>query len=418
MKLENITNHLKENNNTELFCALPIFNSEKYLKQTLEKISAQSYKNFILVAVDDGSTDSSSNIFKEFQENNKNFFMLKNTNNLGLNKNWNKCLDICKIINKEFNIPYFCWVADHDLYSVDYFDKLINKIKIDDNNILSYCGSEYINDNGNAITVFNKIKLKKFQTKPICNLIQDFERLINYRVAYGDLIYGIFNFKKNNHNLYFNNILMPDRIAIIKSKLEGNFVFTDETLRFRRVITRSTIERQKKTLFGKNNIPKFLNLHWIIQHFLVFSFYIFSNKKFKIFLKFQILKVYYKGEIKYFFAKKGIKTLRPFIYKFVVFILKVLLIEKKVRKFILETNKIDSIKIKKKLVNIDYYKHLDINEYIEDLNIYLKFAKANPDYKKVNQKFIERLNNYLMESGQEEKLKTIVEIFNNEKKDS
>ena len=69
-------------------------------------------------------------------------------------------------------------------------------------------------------------------------------------------------------------------------------------------------------------------------------------------------------------------------------------------------------------MNIDYYKHLDIKEYIEDLNIYLKFAKVNPYYKKVNKKFIERLNTYLMESGQEEKLKTIVEIFNNEKKDS
>lgn len=45
---------------------MPVYNSEKYLTQTIESILAQTYENFELILVDDGSSDKSGKICDEF----------------------------------------------------------------------------------------------------------------------------------------------------------------------------------------------------------------------------------------------------------------------------------------------------------------------------------------------------------------
>ena len=46
---------------------MPVYNGEKYLRAAVESILAQTYRHFELVAVDDGSTDHSIDILREFQ---------------------------------------------------------------------------------------------------------------------------------------------------------------------------------------------------------------------------------------------------------------------------------------------------------------------------------------------------------------
>ena len=52
---------------------VPIFNMEKYLRRCLESIQRQSNGDFEVILVDDGSTDSSANICKEFVKSDKRF---------------------------------------------------------------------------------------------------------------------------------------------------------------------------------------------------------------------------------------------------------------------------------------------------------------------------------------------------------
>ncbi|MCD9504140.1 glycosyltransferase [Photobacterium phosphoreum] len=47
---------------------VPIFNAEKYLEKTIESVISQSYKDFELILVDDGSVDSSLDICRNFSE--------------------------------------------------------------------------------------------------------------------------------------------------------------------------------------------------------------------------------------------------------------------------------------------------------------------------------------------------------------
>lgn len=47
---------------------IPVFNSEKFLKESIESILAQTYPNLEIVAVNDGSTDGSLTILENYSD--------------------------------------------------------------------------------------------------------------------------------------------------------------------------------------------------------------------------------------------------------------------------------------------------------------------------------------------------------------
>ena len=47
-------------------CIIPVYNTEKYLHRCIDSVLAQTYKDFELLLIDDGSTDSSGTICDEY----------------------------------------------------------------------------------------------------------------------------------------------------------------------------------------------------------------------------------------------------------------------------------------------------------------------------------------------------------------
>lgn len=69
-----------------------IFNCESTIKEAIESLLSQSYKAFQIILCDDGSTDNTYNIAKEYANKYSNIILLKNESNKGLNYTLNKCL--------------------------------------------------------------------------------------------------------------------------------------------------------------------------------------------------------------------------------------------------------------------------------------------------------------------------------------
>jgi glycosyltransferase involved in cell wall biosynthesis len=59
---------------------VPVYNSEKYLKQCLDSILNQTFKNFELILVDDGSTDESLKIIENYALRDERISVVKQTN--------------------------------------------------------------------------------------------------------------------------------------------------------------------------------------------------------------------------------------------------------------------------------------------------------------------------------------------------
>ena len=74
---------------------MPVYNVEKYLKRALESVQTQTFKNFELIIVNDGSTDGSKAIAESFCEKNENFILI-NQENQGPSVARNTGLKVCK----------------------------------------------------------------------------------------------------------------------------------------------------------------------------------------------------------------------------------------------------------------------------------------------------------------------------------
>lgn len=75
---------------------VPVYNGEAFLKECLDSCFAQEYTNYEVVVCDDGSTDGSLGLIKEYQSRYPELRFHQNENNLGLVGNWNRCMELAK----------------------------------------------------------------------------------------------------------------------------------------------------------------------------------------------------------------------------------------------------------------------------------------------------------------------------------
>ena len=56
---------------------IPVYNVEKYLRECLESILNQTFQDFEIICVDDGSTDRSLDILQEYKRKDDRFVILQ-----------------------------------------------------------------------------------------------------------------------------------------------------------------------------------------------------------------------------------------------------------------------------------------------------------------------------------------------------
>lgn len=84
---------------------MPFYNSEKYLKRSLESILAQNFRDFQIILLDDGSNDNSVNIIKSYNDNRIKLF--ENKKNMGRGYSRNILLELS-------NTELSCWCDSDD----------------------------------------------------------------------------------------------------------------------------------------------------------------------------------------------------------------------------------------------------------------------------------------------------------------
>lgn len=108
-----------------------IFNCEVTLTETINSIIRQTYKNWELILCDDGSTDRTFDIAKDFEKKEKRIRLIKNPQNLGLPRTLNKCLTLC---TGEY-------IMRHDADDLMVENRLEKQVYYMDNNNCDACGS-------------------------------------------------------------------------------------------------------------------------------------------------------------------------------------------------------------------------------------------------------------------------------------
>lgn len=133
---------MKNMDNELISVVVPVYNVEKYVKDCVDSILNQSYKQLEIILVDDGSTDSSGFICDKFCEENKNIKVIHKENG-GLSDARNVAIDIS-------TGQYITFIDSDDTIKEDYISFLY-KIAIDNQCDISICDFEYVNEKGKLL---------------------------------------------------------------------------------------------------------------------------------------------------------------------------------------------------------------------------------------------------------------------------
>lgn len=96
---------------------MPVYNGEKYLKQSIESVLYQTYNDWELIIVNDCSTDNSRQIMESYANKDNRIKIIDNIINL----------KVAKSLNKGFAIAggkYFTWTSDDNLFKPNALQEL------------------------------------------------------------------------------------------------------------------------------------------------------------------------------------------------------------------------------------------------------------------------------------------------------
>ena len=101
---------------------LPIYNGEKYMRESIESIIMQSYQNWELIIVNDCSTDNTAEIANEYVKKDKRIKYYKNDKNMRLPRTLNRGFSLSKG-------DYLTWTSDDNLFKQGAFEKMVDALK-------------------------------------------------------------------------------------------------------------------------------------------------------------------------------------------------------------------------------------------------------------------------------------------------
>lgn len=184
---------------------IPCYNVEKYLKACLKSLVNQTFSDFEVLLIDDGSTDATGEIASAFDKENENFKYYR-TENKGPGHARNYGINLAKG-------EYIAFVDSDDTVSPYYLEKLYNTACATNADIVCCNYSKYYDKNNS----YYKIKFRKQKTGEYTN-VEMMQLLLNDWTV-RSYLWNKF-FKKSiftDNDLSFPNMYFEDIVTVFKA---------------------------------------------------------------------------------------------------------------------------------------------------------------------------------------------------------
>lgn len=211
---------------------MPIFNGEKFLRQCFDSLLSQTFTDFELLISDNASTDSTSNICKEYSKKFKNFQYFKQKNNMGMKWNFNFILE-------QARCDYFIWVAMDDILLPDFLKKNIEILELEQNLVGSVSKiNPYDSDDlkiSNTDQFFQNITKqlrKRFRNRDTYSIKGSYDEKVKFYLKKStcQIIYGIFKTNVLRKSIVVEEFEGSDWCINLNILKHGDFNVIDEVL--------------------------------------------------------------------------------------------------------------------------------------------------------------------------------------------
>ena len=185
---------------------VPVYNTEKYMNRCLESIINQTYRNLQIIIVDDGGTDSSFSICKEFEKKDPRVSIFSN-NGKGVSSARN--FGIKKATGK-----YITFLDSDDYLEMDAYEKALNNIGECDAIFFGYY-EDYENLNG-------KVSISPTKTGITCSYDAIYDCMLPNRNCYFTAVWNKIFKREKIKNIYFEEsyVMGEDEVWLCQAILQ------------------------------------------------------------------------------------------------------------------------------------------------------------------------------------------------------
>lgn len=120
---------------------LPVYNGANYLSEAIESILSQTFKNFELIIINDGSSDNSLNIAQVYKEQDSRIVLISQQN-----------IGLIATLNKGILLTKGKYIARMDQDDISFEDRFTKQVELLDSGYdICGCNFNVINENGEII---------------------------------------------------------------------------------------------------------------------------------------------------------------------------------------------------------------------------------------------------------------------------
>lgn len=123
---------------------LPVYNGANYLRQALDSILAQTYRNWEVILSDNGSTDATPDICAEYAARDGRIRYYRHTVNMGASRNFNFTFALSRG-------PLFRWTAHDDVAAPDLLERCVAGLLAHPGAVLCHPRTRVIGPSGEPI---------------------------------------------------------------------------------------------------------------------------------------------------------------------------------------------------------------------------------------------------------------------------
>lgn len=212
---------------------MPVFNERAFIAETLENLQQQTYPNLEILIADNGSTDGTEAVCREFSARDPRIRYVRHGTNLGQPANFN-------YLAQHASGPYFCWVSGHDVLDQTFVADCVRVLESDPRVVLAYPRTMNMTEDG----TFTGEKTRPFDIRTMS--AQRRFREVMWRVDC-NYVYGMYRLKPMLRTHLFQLVPAGDRVFLSEMAIQGTFAPVD-TFKYYR-LSRGTVpqtELQKR----------------------------------------------------------------------------------------------------------------------------------------------------------------------------
>ena len=164
---------------------MTLYNNARHLREAADSLLAQTHGDFMLLMLDDGSTDGTEAIAREYERADSRVRYVRHEQRQGMVPTWHEVAELA--FRGHPAAEYFAWVSDHDRWDPEWLARLVGELDTHPDVVLAYPLSPRIDEHGDP----GPKEPRTFDTLGVANMADRWSRFCYDGVGAGDMVYGL-----------------------------------------------------------------------------------------------------------------------------------------------------------------------------------------------------------------------------------